>query len=206
MLRQVQACSTVAKTSVSLCQTFFELKLLIKGFLLAGDGRYCKTKGLETCLRTDDADVPNGGISDDSFTTDDEDTAAVSGKQMWTMSFEWQDESAADATDTLTSFEESTDFGRSPHSGHETLTSSTTDSKSEAAEPSPTDSDRDWVQPWSASPVSTAPTVGQDHNQSYHASKENQPELKVEPMSDEHKTAILGKRQAVVSAAWYLDA
>lgn len=145
----------------------------------------------------DEADVPHGAISDDSFTTDDEDTAAVSGKQMWAMSFEWQDESVPDATDTCTSFEESADFGRLPGFSHQTSTSSTTDSKSESAEPSPRDPDCDWIQPWSASPASTAPAFSKEQSQSYHASTENQPQPqpKVEPMSDEHKTAILGKTQ-----------
>lgn len=153
------------------------------------------------CLCAGETDVPSGATSDDSFTTDDEDTAAVSGKQMWTMSFDWQDESVADATDTSTSFEESADFGRSPGFSHPTLTSSTTDSKTEAAEPSPTDPDCDWIQPWSASPVSTAHTGSKEQSQPYHSSKENQPNPKVEPMSDEHKTAILGESQSLVSVA-----
>lgn len=154
---------------------------------------------MEPFLCADEADMANGATSDDSFTTDDEESAAVSGKQMWTMSFEWQDESVADATDTSTSFEESTDFGRpSVPSNHKSLTPSTTDSTSEAAEPSPIDPDRDWVQPWSDNPAGTAPSH-RDQKEAY-SSTEEVPKPKVEPMSDEHKTAILGKSLATSSS------
>ena len=144
----------------------------------------------------DEADVPTAATSDDSFTTDDEDTAAVSGKQVWTMSFEWQDETVADASGTCTSFEESADFGWPLGCSHPT---STNGNDCEAAEPSPTDPDCDWIQPWSASPAGTASTVSKDQSQSYHTSKENQPKPTQEPMSDEHKTAILGKCQQFVA-------
>ena len=115
------------------------------------------------------------------------------------MSFEWQDESVPDAADFCTSFEESADFGQSPVFSHQTLTSSTIDNRSEAAEPSPIDPDHDWIQPWSASPASTASPISKEQSRSCHSSKENQPKPKVEPMSDEHRTAILGKRQSFVS-------
>ena len=111
------------------------------------------------------------------------------------MSFEWQDGNVPDTADTFTSFEDSTDFGQlSLHSSHQTATSNTSDSNAEAAEPSPADPDHDWVQPWSGSPADVAPIVNQDQSKSYqHSAKENQPKPKIEPMSDEHKTAILGK-------------
>lgn len=198
----MQACSTAAGISDHVLSTPARAKAF--GPQLNGNGS-CSIWS-EAFLCADEADVPNEATSDDSFTTDDEDTAAVSGKQMWTMSFEWQDESVADATEASTSFEESANFGQLPGSSHPILTSSSTDSKLEAAEPSPTDPDRDWIQPWSASPASTAPGGSKEQSQSYHSSKENQPNPKVEPMSDEHKTAILGKRNLSVSAAWYLPA
>ena len=182
--------------------------------LSSGGPVYGVAKCVELLLCVDEADIANGATSDDSFTTDDEESAAVSGKQMWTMSFEWQDESVADATDTSTSFEESTDFGRpSVPSNHKSLTPSTTNSTSEAAEPSPIDPDRDWVQPWSDNPAGTAACRG-DQKESYQSLIEEIPKPKVEPMSDEHKTAILGKSVAKVRccnleplclfAIWYM--
>lgn len=190
--------------------------LFVKGALVLSSGGpvYGVAKFVEPLWCADEADIANGATSDDSFTTDDEESAAVSGKQMWTMSFEWQDESVADTTDTSTSFEESTDFGRpSLPSNRKSLTPSTTDSASEAAEPSPIDPDRDWVQPWSDNPAGTAACRG-DQKQSYPSSTEQIPKPKVEPMSDEHKTAILGKSLARVCscdleplclfAIWYM--
>lgn len=171
---------------------------------------YGIAKCVEPFLCAGEADIANGATSDDSFTTDDEESAAVCGKQMWTMSFEWQDENVSDNTDTSTSFEESTDFGRpSVPSNHRSLTPSTTDTTSEAAEPSPIDPDRDWVQPWSDNPAGTASSRW-DQKESCQSSTEENPKPKVEPMSDEHKTAILGKSLArvlhSVSVTWNLSA
>ncbi|KAA6417075.1 MAG: hypothetical protein FRX49_12949 [Trebouxia sp. A1-2] len=48
--------------------------------------------------------------SEDSWTTDDEASAAVRGNQMWSMSFEWQDGHAEDTSEAIAQFEETTDF------------------------------------------------------------------------------------------------
>lgn len=140
-----------------------------------------------------DADVASIATSDESFTTDDgEDSTTVGGKQTWTMSFEWQDGSADNAPDPSATFEESTDFDQpSSHCTHQT-TMGTSGSSCEASDPSPVNSDHDWLQPWSGSSVGIPRTYGQDHSKTHQHRKESQPKPKAEPMSDEHKTAILG--------------
>lgn len=143
----------------------------------------------------DETDIVDGEISDESFTTDDEETAAVSGNQMWTMSFEWQD-GHTDASTSLTDFEQSTDFGQPLLlSRQQPSTPVTPDSDAEPAQPSPADSEHDWVQPWSGSHSGAAATLGKDqlHSNPSQQSAESQPKPKSEPMSDEHRTAILGE-------------
>ena len=143
----------------------------------------------------DEAGAANGEVSDDSFTTDDEETAAIGGNQMWTMSFEWQDGNT-DASASLKDFEQSTDFGQpSLLSPHQPSSLITTDSDAEPAQPSPADSEHDWVQPWSGSHSCAGATLGKDPFYSIPSqqSAESQLKPKSEPMSDEHKTAILGE-------------
>ncbi|KAL3146938.1 hypothetical protein ABBQ38_014909 [Trebouxia sp. C0009 RCD-2024] len=114
------------------------------------------------------------------------------------MSFDWQDENDDTCPDTFTSFEESTDFGQpSLHFKHLTSPPSTRDSNCEAAEPSPADPDHEWVQPWSSSSSSIAQVFDQDQSNVCQHTKESQPKPKAEPMTDEHKTAILGAMKNV---------
>ncbi|KAL3134819.1 hypothetical protein ABBQ32_007793 [Trebouxia sp. C0010 RCD-2024] len=147
----------------------------------------------------EEADAASIATSDDSFTTDDdEENAGAGGKQTWTMSFDWQDENDDTAADTFTSFEESTDFGQpSLHFTRVTSSPSARDSNCEAAEPSPADPDHDWVQPWSSSSSNIAPILEQGQSNVRQHTKESQPKPKAEPMTDEHKTAILGAMKNV---------
>ena len=142
-----------------------------------------------------EADRAHSATSDDSFTTDDEESAAISGNQTWTMSFEWQDGTADNTSDSFTNFEDSTDFGQPPLQLTDHQTNITrTDSSLEAAEEAPADPAYDWILPWSADPAGAAAPS----NQAWPKSKTSQPSAehhsppRSEPMSDEHKTAILG--------------
>ncbi|KAL0043601.1 hypothetical protein WJX79_009561 [Trebouxia sp. C0005] len=138
--------------------------------------------------------------SEDSWTTDDEASAAVRGNQMWSMSFEWQDGHAEDTSEAIAQFEETTDF--SEHSvdpASEQSSSSESSSaclNGDAAKPS--SADVDWVQPWNQSDTAmTAPSC-HTHNtsSSAHPSSTKQ-KPKCQPMSEENKTAILGAMKNV---------
>lgn len=170
---------------------------------------------LDTGDAGDQAEEPlqNGAAasvsSDDSWTTDDEESAAVNGNQMWTMSFEWQDGNTQEAAQRFEDFGETTDFA-------EQLSESASHQDGEAAaEPSP--ADPRWLQPWDqeqkgsaadstsghAKTVSQPSSVQQTNSQRFDA-KENNPKplnakqrVKSEPMSEEHKTAILGAMKNV---------
>ena len=133
--------------------------------------------------------------SEDSWTTDDEASAAVNGNQMWSMSFEWQDGHAEDTSEAIAQFEETTDF--SEHSFDPTSEQSSSAESSAAclsgdAEPSP--ADVDWVQPWNQTDTAmmASPCHTQNDNASAHSSSTKQ-KPKSQPMSEEHKTAILGE-------------
>lgn len=142
------------------------------------------------------AGLDHGEFSEESWTTDDEGEAAVNGNQMWSMSFEWQDGNAEDTSQAVARFEDTTDFAEesteltsSPTNAAESVSSHTSN---EAAEPSP--ADPDWVQPWeqtdaamSSSPIQ-AKVNGTPSQQSSAKQK-----AKSQPMSEEHKTAVLGR-------------
>jgi len=134
--------------------------------------------------------------SEDSWTTDDDASAAVNGNQMWSMSFEWQDGHAEDTSEAIAQFDETTDFCE--HSVDPTSEqSSSAESSSaclngDAAEPSP--ADVDWVQPWNQTDTAMMASSCHIHNDSAsaHPSSAKQ-KPKSQPMSEEHKTAILGE-------------
>lgn len=153
----------------------------------------------EELSRSDAAGSGQSICSEDSWTTDDEASAGVNGNQMWSMSFEWQDGHAEDPSEALAQFEKTTDFSERPFDSTSEQSSST-DSRSaccnDDAEPSPADAD--WVQPWNQ--TDTAMTASschiQNENASAHASSTKQ-KPKSQPMSEEHKTAILGAMKNV---------
>ena len=134
--------------------------------------------------------------SEDSWTTDDEASAAVSGNQMWSMSFEWQDGQAEDAAEATAQFEETTDFSEHSLDPASEQSSSAESSSAclngDAAEPSPADAD--WVQPWNQTDIAMTASSGHTHDDSAsaHPSSTKQ-KPKSQPMSEEHKTAILGE-------------
>ena len=158
----------------------------------------CQAFCLSDCNTWCFSDAAGSGqsiCSEDSWTTDDEASAGVNGNQMWSMSFEWQDGHAEDPSEALAQFEKTTDFSERPFDSTSEQSSST-DSRSaccnDDAEPSPADAD--WVQPWNQ--TDTAMTASschiQNENASAHASSTKQ-KPKSQPMSEEHKTAILGE-------------
>lgn len=159
----------------------------------------CQAFCLSDCNTWSFLDAGGSGqsvCSEDSWTTDDEASAAVRGNQMWSMSFEWQDGHAEDTSEAIAQFEETTDF--SEHSvdpASEQSSSSESSSaclNGDAAKPS--SADVDWVQPWNQSDTAmTAPSC-HTHNtsSSAHPSSTKQ-KPKCQPMSEENKTAILGE-------------
>lgn len=121
--------------------------------------------------------------SEQSWTTDEEgEVAAVNGNQMWTMSFEWQDGNAEDTSQVFTEFEDTTSFTQEPVNAVSEQTSA------DAAQPSP--ADPDWIQPWDQA----KPSLDQADCKNAHSQQANAKQKpKAQPMSEEHKTAILGK-------------
>lgn len=120
----------------------------------------------------------------------------MNGNQMWTMSFEWQDGNAEDTNEAVAQFEDVTDFAAEESAESTTeqtkgqdSAGTTSPAEGEAAQPSP--ADPDWVKPWdsgAAAMPSTQAEAGSKILQQANA-KQN---AKAEPMSEEHKTAILG--------------
>ena len=122
--------------------------------------------------------------SDESWTTDDEDTAAASGNQLWTVSFQWQDGNADGAPQTFDDFEDSADFAQKPSEGTHQQDSD------DAAQPSP--ADPGWLQPWGGGSTQVAASLTNGQSQAGHRQEDTQQKTKTEPMSEEHKRAILG--------------
>lgn len=142
------------------------------------------------------AGLDHSETSEQSWTTDDEGEAAVNGNQMWSMSFEWQDGNADDTSEAVARFEDTTDFAKesteltsSPTNAAESVSSHTSH---EAAELSP--ADPDWVQPWEQTDadIQLSPVQAKANGAPSQQSSAKQ-KAKPQPMSEEHKTAILGR-------------
>ena len=157
----------------------------------------CRAFRLSDCNTWCFSDAAGSGgsvCSEDSWTTDDEASAAVNGNQMWSMSFEWQDGQAEDTSEAIAQFEETTDFSEHSLDPASEQSSSAESSSAclngDAAEPSPADAD--WVQPWNQTDTAMTASSCHTHNDSAsaHTSSTKQ---KSKSMSEEHKTAILGE-------------
>ena len=123
--------------------------------------------------------------SEQSWTSDDEESSAVQGSQTWSMAFEWQDGEAEDTPEALAKFEESTDFSQQP-------AVSTAEKTSDEADPA----DPDWVQPWVQSDADNLTYLTHDELPSATSAAQmplTKPTAPPQPMSEEHKTAILGR-------------
>ena len=112
------------------------------------------------------------------------------------MSFEWQDGHAEDTLEATAQFEETTDFSEHAFDPTSEQSSGAASSSAclngDAAEPSP--ADIDWVQPWNQTDTAVTESSCHTHNDSAsaHPSSAKQ-KPKSQPMSEEHKTAILGE-------------
>ena len=124
------------------------------------------------------------------------------------MSFEWQDGNTQEATQSFEDFGESTDFADLSESALQ-------QNSDDAAEPSP--ADPQWLQPWDQEQNGSAadgasghakamsqPSSAKQTNPQHFDAKESTPQplnakqrVKSEPMSEEHKTAILGIETAL---------
>ncbi|DBA73375.1 hypothetical protein WJX77_011039 [Trebouxia sp. C0004] len=154
----------------------------------------------EDLSRLDAAGSGQSVCSEDSWTTDDEASATVNGNQMWSMSFEWQDGHAEDTSEAIAQFEETTDFsGHSVDPTSEQSSSAVSSSarfNGDAAEPSP--ADVEWVQPWNQTDTAMMASSCHSHNDSASARPSStKQKSKPQPMSEEHKTAILGAMKNV---------
>lgn len=151
---------------------------------------------LSHLVLSDAAGSGHSVCSEDSWTTVDEASAAVSGNQMWSMSFEWQDGQAEDTSEAIAQFEETTDFyEHSADPASEQSSSAELSSaclNDDAAEASPADAA--WVQSWNQTDTAMTASSCHTHNDSAsaHLSSTKQ-KPKSQPMSEEHKTAILGE-------------
>ncbi len=115
---------------------------------------------------------------------------------MWSMSFEWQEGQAEDTSEAIAQFEETTDFSEHSVDPASEQSSSAESSSAclsgDAAEPSP--ADVDWVQPWNQTDTAMKASSCHTHNDSASAHPNiTKQKPKSQPMSEEHKTAILGE-------------
>ena len=127
--------------------------------------------------------------SSSSWGSDAEDLSALGPNSVWTLTFQGPDDGIADFADDSTDFQSSTDYDQT-HAA-----AATSADQSGASEPA-------WLKPWSPTAPSLARNVAQtraNHDQASTPLPSERPHeatsgstFRLQPMSDEHKTAILG--------------